>query len=430
VIQIISERRRPSFSEQLGKGLGDAASAFSRGYVEQAMKKENRRLQEEQFRQENDALKNLTGLDFEGIQDPNLRKQAMSMALQGLEKEKGFSRQQDLMREKYGLESSLQGEKYDAKTRAQLNLMKELGLIDEEAPIEQSFMPSKNPKGILKPEFEGEKNYSKNSSKLIPEDKITKMAMINPARARLMQKHNDNVLSQQRHEETLKQKSDIAGKKELSESYKENEPYINKVYDQYEDSMRRDAILSRMDQLDESGEMSESGMINLLESIGLKPEWLKNPANEEYTKLALDLLGGGALQADFGSRVLQSEFHVALQRIPTLMQTREGRRQIKENIRTMLMPARLKQERLQYYLDKAEREGKPLPHNLRGRILKDIKPQLEQIYDKFKQRNGRYKVKEGTYPDDDSIEKYSLLANGNEEKAIKMMKEDGYDVDE
>jgi len=217
-------------------------------------------------------------------------------------------------------------------------------------------------------------------------------------------------------------------KGQVSESFKENQSFIDSTYDKYEDALRRDAIFDRMDQLEETGELSGSRVINLLEQLGMQPEWLKNPANEEYTKLGLDLLGGGTLQSDFGSRVLQSEFMVAQQRIPTLMQTPEGRKQIKENLKLTLLPAKLKKERMQFYLDQEERTGKPLPHDLRGRILKDIKPQLEEAYDKFKQRNGRYKVKDGTYPDDNAIEKYYYLSKGNEKKAREMMEQDGYDL--
>src|SRR5208283_2798150 len=114
--------------------------------------------------------------------------------------------------------------------------------------------------------------------------------------------------------DTLARQKDVglrektAARKEVGASFKENEKFIDKTHDQYEDSLRREAITDRMNELQESGELSNSGMINLLESLGLKQEWLKNPANEEYTKLSLDLLGGGTLQADYGSRVLQSEF--------------------------------------------------------------------------------------------------------------------------
>lgn len=232
-----------------------------------------------------------------------------------------------------------------------------------------------------------------------------------------------------REQKKSKEKQDIAQKKEISGSFGgENGKYITKIHDQFEDSMRKEAIFDRMEQLENSGKLSDSGAINFLEQIGFRPEWLKNPENEEYNKLSLDLLGGGTLQSDYGSRVLASEFKVSQQRIPTLSQTPEGRRQIRENLQTMLLPAKLKEERMQYYIDKAERTGEPLPHDLRGKILKDIKPQLEEAYDKFKQRNGRYKVKTGTPLDDNAIEKYYYISEGNREKAKKMMLEDGYDV--
>lgn len=241
---------------------------------------------------------------------------------------------------------------------------------------------------------------------------------------------NPNVGRSLQHAKDVSLREKTSERKEVRESFKENQKFIDKTYDQYEDSLRRESIVERMDQLAETGELSDSGIINLLKNLGFQEEWLKNPANEEYTKLGLDLLGGGTLQSDYGSRVLQSEFQVAQQRIPTLSQTPEGRKQIAENIKTMLLPSKLKKDRMQFYLDQAERTGKPLPHDLRGKVLRDIKPQLEEAYDKFKQRNGRYKVKEGTYPDDSALEKYYFLSNGNEEKAMKMLKEDGYDIDE
>lgn len=231
------------------------------------------------------------------------------------------------------------------------------------------------------------------------------------------EKQEKNITEEKRHQS-----------KEVSDSFKENEDYIKTTYDKYEDSIRRDAILGRMDQLNESGELSDSGLYNFFELLGLNPDMIKNPANEEYTKLALDLLGGGTLQADYGVRVLQSEFAVSQKRIPSLSLTQEGRQQIAENIRALLAPAKLKQERMQYYIDKAEREGKPLPHNLRGKVLKDIGPQLDKIADDFKKRNGRYKVQPGTVPDDNALEKYYWLSDGNDEKAFKMMREDGYEL--
>ena len=303
--------------------------------------------------------------------------------------------------------------KEEAKGQRQRELLKEIGLYeDQENQQENQFAPTVE-QTQTKPM---EKEKKPLHERIKPEQELG-LSVVAPQAAATVGRQREFAQKEKHHEQ-----------KQVSESYKENQDYINSTYDKYEDALRRDAILDRQIQLNETGELSDSGIINALKTFGLPEELLKNPANEEYTKLAFDLLGGGTLQADYGSRVLQSEFSVSMQRIPTLSQTPEGRRQITENMKTMLLPAKLKQQRLQYYLDKAEREGKPLPHNLRGKILKDIQPQLEEAYDKFKQRNGRYKVKEGTKPDANAAEKYFLLADKNVEKAKKMMEEDGYQI--
>src|ERR1700731_1221962 len=199
---------------------------------------------------------------------------------------------------------------------------------------------------------ENEPNDGSSTKQKIPQSKLEKMS--DAALVALQGNPNKNTAAlgkaeadrrKQLREFDFKQK--LADQKAVDSSYGENKTFIDKTLDQYEDSLRKEAILGRMSDLEEEGELSGSGIINLLEGIGFKQEWLKNPANEEYTKLALDLLGGGSLQADYGSRVLASEFKVSQQRIPSLSQTPEGRKQIKENLKTMLLPAKLKNERIQ-----------------------------------------------------------------------------------
>lgn len=379
---IIEENKRPSFGQKFSNAVGAGLQGAQQLYQQHQKK--------QQQQQAAQTAKEKFGIDITGF-DPETQKALMVEAFKQQGKGTRDLQKQDFVNQLFGggqpqsnQGSALRGE--------------------QESPDEiENVMQS--PQGF-------------DSSNISDED-VIKASVIDKGLGDTVSKLKETALKKTQGE-----------KKEVTESFKENSPYINKVYDSYEDALRKEAIFDRMDQLEESGELSDSGMINFLESIGLKPEWLKNPANEEYSKLSLDLLGGGTLQADYGSRVLASEFKVSQQRIPTLSQTPEGRKQIKENLRTMLLPARLKQERMAYYIDKAKRTGKPLPHDLRGQVLKDIKPQLEEAYDKFKQRNGRYPVRDGTTPDDNAIEKYYFLSDGNEIKAMKMMKEDGYDVSE
>lgn len=392
MVQIIpaAKTKGQRLSEGVGRGLD-----YGSQLMQEAKATENLN----NFRK---SVQKLTGIDTAGMDEKSL---------QGIAKD--FAKEQS----KYGIkkklfedidQNDLYGDQNDIGSR-----------LSRGQPQQQDWIPGMElPQGQEQGQTKKPlRSQDDGMGKLIPASKIEKYGQIDPQMAARMQKHNDQILSQKQH-----------GEKSVTESFKENSDFINKVQDQYEDSLRKDAILNRMDALSESGNLSESGIINLLETLGLQSEWIKNPANEEYNKLGLDLLGGGSLQADYGSRVLASEFKVSQQRIPTLSQTPEGRKQIAENLKTMLLPAKLKEERLQYYLDRQERTGEPLPHNLRGKILKDIKPQLEEAYDKFKQRNGRYPVREGTKPDENSIEKYYYISEGNKEKAKKMMREDGYDI--
>lgn len=399
-------RRTPDERESTGRQFSNAIIG-GLGQVSEFVQKRNA---QKLMAQENERAKHQFGIDLTGVTDPETRRALMVQGLKGEQKRKSIQDQFNQIDQEFGQNPENSTQQTQPRQSPQQNNM----------PSEGEITPEQD---------EIQTNKTSPSKFLFPAAKIAKVGISNPRAADAMQKHNDTVLAQQKHDEDLDFRKRTEGHKEVTASYNENKEYINKTYDQYEDSLRRESILERMDQLNNSGELSDSGIVNLLEQIGLNQEWLKNPANEEYTKLALDLLGGGTLQADYGSRVLASEFKVSQQRIPSLMQTPEGRKQIGENIKAMLLPAKLKQDRMQYYLDKSKRTGEPLPHDLRGQILKDIKPQLESAYDSFQQRNGRYKVAKGTEVDDNAIEKYYYLADGNEEKARKLMQEDGYDLD-
>jgi hypothetical protein len=384
MVQVLESRKRPSFGQKFSNAVG----AGLQGGQQLMQQQQQQKMQQQAVQTAKDHF----GIDITGF-DPETQKALLVEAFKQQGKGNRDVQKQDFVNKLFG---GGQGQQQQNQGNA---------LRGEQEPGEQPGQGMQSPQGF-------------DAANISDEDII---------KATATDRDIGNALAKAKETATRKTLGD---KKEVTESFKENQDYITKVYDAYEDSLRREAIFDRMDQLEDSGELSDSGMVNFLELIGLKPEWLKNPANEEYSKLSLDLLGGGTLQADYGSRVLASEFKVSLQRIPTLSQTPEGRKQIKENIRTMLLPAKLKQERMTYYIDKAKRTGQPLPHDLRGQVLKDIKPQLEEAYDKFKQRNGRYPVRDGTIPNDDAIQKYYYLSNGNEAKAFKMMREDGYDTNE
>lgn len=400
MIQVLPAAK--TFGGEFARNLGEG---FSGAFSSEINKSMEEKQQQKKLSQSNKAIEDQLGIDLSGITDPKERQAILTQTMKNMGKQSEFEQKQSYLDNLFGGKKPSNGGYEPSKSTSQ-QLQSEGRQQDEPIPLPEGFDVTK-----------------------ITDEDIARASAIDPNIGRSLQ-HAKDVERRERTAATdLQYRKQTDQQRRVSESFKENDKYINKVYDSYEDAERKQAIFDRMDQLEESGQLSDSGTINLLESIGLKPEWLKNPANEEYTKLGLDTLGGGTLQADYGSRVLASEFKVSLQRIPSLSQTPEGRKQIKENLKAMLLPAKLKKERMQYYIEKSERTGEPLPHNLRGKVLQDIKPQLDEAYDAFKQRNGRYKVKEGTFPDDNALDKYYYLSDGNEKVARKMMEQDGYNVD-
>jgi len=423
MIQIIDENKRPSrgqmFAQAIG-GLAQGASQAASAYYGSEAKKAAKKKQSDY----------LSKYELQDLEDPELIKVALGQKLKGENEEQKLIRQMQMLRD-----------------FARQNQQGRQGMgvqgMGQQLPMDPAMMQRMMMEGTMQPnqinqQFQGQQpdngygdmggydqtpnqgNYLDNLS----DDQLNYLSLINPNLANTATKNREFQYKKEKDIESRLQDQ----KKEVRQSYVDNKDYISKVRNKYEDTLAKEARLDRMNQLDEEGELSPSSVINLLESLGLQSEWLQNPANEEYNKLSLDLLGGGSLQADYGNRILASEFKIAQQRIPSLMQTSEGRRQIVENYRAMLLPSILKQKRLQHYINKAEKEGKPLPNDLEGKVLQDIRPQLKKVYDDFKQRNGRYKVKKNTAPNDNAIEKYYFIANGDAAKAKKLMREDGYDV--
>ncbi len=115
MVQIIPEiQRRPSMGQRLNQGIGRGLEVGSQLY--------QKHLQEQALQQENEASKRL-GIDLSGIQDPKMRQEAISYALQGRREEenaaRNFKNQSQLQKEKYGFESELESLKAGSKNQKQ-----------------------------------------------------------------------------------------------------------------------------------------------------------------------------------------------------------------------------------------------------------------------------------------------------------------------
>lgn len=78
--------KRPSFMQRIGNAANKAAEVIPQHFMQQ----EQQKAQQMKMQQENEMIKQLTGMDVAGIQDPKVRQRVVELALQGQQKEKEF----------------------------------------------------------------------------------------------------------------------------------------------------------------------------------------------------------------------------------------------------------------------------------------------------------------------------------------------------
>ncbi len=94
MVQIIREniqQKRPSFSEKLSGAISKASEMIP----EYLMQREQQKAQEMRMKQENDRIKELTGMDLSSVQDPKMRQKAFELAMQEQQNEKQFGRESE-----------------------------------------------------------------------------------------------------------------------------------------------------------------------------------------------------------------------------------------------------------------------------------------------------------------------------------------------
>jgi hypothetical protein len=120
-----------------------------------------------------------------------------------------------MQQEKYGLEGDLSKRQAEEKYNQQLNMLQKLGLGDIFNNQEQGFGDIiNNPSQMGQPNQMPQEMAPQQSTeiqnpqarKLIPENKIAAVGLVNPEIAHQMQKHNEQILSEARHSEDIAQK--------------------------------------------------------------------------------------------------------------------------------------------------------------------------------------------------------------------------------
>jgi hypothetical protein len=136
--------------------------------------------------------------------------------------------------------------------------------------------------------------------------------------------------------------------------------------------------LERMEKLNNEDKLVTATYQEALRSLGLDIPALLNPQSEEFQKLSQDFLRDA--KDIFGGRVTNYEASAFLKAIPTLSNSKDGRKRIINNLKTFFKGKVIKDDIRRDLTNKFR--GKP-PIDLLDRIEEEAAPKTEQLYKKM-----------------------------------------------
>ncbi len=308
--------RRPSIGQRLSEGVG-------RGLEMGSQMMEERKL-EQQYHQENKAAKNL-GMDLTGIRDPKLRQQALEYALQGqnqiaLEKQKQLS-------EKNKLTGETEQELKDFKV-VESSFGKKFADIWKAAPtggrtelLKTAIEASMRGDDINKLLQGLPENQETEQVSGVSEEKISPQIKIENELDSYLKKQDDGLLPA----EKVKR-----GKERFDTGLKQYQEAGVKLR-----SMNRDKDrLGILEDLDKSDKLPKDlERLNVDEEGNLRLPFLASPEAQRFVK-TLNEFSEGAKDT-FGSRVTNFDLAQYLRRYPTLLNSKEGRRQLIQQMKVV-----------------------------------------------------------------------------------------------
>jgi hypothetical protein len=196
--------------------------------------------------------------------------------------------------------------------------------------------------------------------------------------------------------------------------------------------------LNVLDSLNKSGKLPDKMKLSINPSTGqpwgiLESTGQVNTETQRFIKTINDFTTQA--KDSYGSRVTNFDLQQFMKRLPGLMNTSEGRRQIIEQMKVVndlnkTYESALKTTFQHYGLDKIpyERAVELAERNIADReeTLRQRFNQIESSLDQT-QEETRYTVPSGTKITKDTAVKYLKMTGGDKKKAMQMAKDDGYE---
>lgn len=157
-------------------------------------------------------------------------------------------------------------------------------------------------------------------------------------------------------------------------AWKETKEVRNTILDSSDEAKKSLIRLARMKQI--HGNVNNPATVKALETTGL--EFLLNPDSQEFKKLTTDFLTG--VSKMFGGRVSNYEVSRFLDRIPNLMQTKEGRDRVIKNLQAFYEADAKKGSIMREVI---KQNGGTPPYDLAEQVSEKMEPIIAKLEDKF-----------------------------------------------
>lgn len=392
MVQVIGQGRTKPLSkkQQNFQQLGQAVET-GKQYLQNYQQKQQ---QQQQMQQENEAVKQNLGLDLSGITDPETRNK---LIVEGLKGQQDFKRQSEIEKLKGNIAKENFGEKfnqqYQAKYNAQKKMMNDLGLDKPYDYQGQNNIQPNSSQPIRNTEQEmadyllgfsdqepGAQQISqpkKEYRPMIPQQKIDAMGQINPQEASRMQRYNDSIREEMRHDQSLsqqKEKFEYQKQKESPESLREHElskqqasvdvKYNQEIQANAKQHELKKHALDRLETLNKKG-VTGKPYEKALEKFGLVS--LTSEGRREFAAETKNLITD--IRSILGAQFSQFEFQTILNAYPSADFSKEANNAIIKNLKDF---QDIKSKEVEFANQLKKQNGNKIPFDFQTKVNEKV----------------------------------------------------------
>ncbi len=306
MVEILESNRKPTFGQKLNAGVGRGLQVGNELMGQYQQK--------QMMQQENEAAKKL-GINLEGIHDPKMRQEALSIALQGQYTKPLTSLQQS--------QKSLA----DERLKALQGKEKLFSKLFQGNPDQVKNNQNSNPKEQNSPQNEEQFDLSQ-----LPQDNLSKLA------AFAGQPGEEGIIGNMAQAELDKQNKEKEGRTAKEKEYfKINEPKVMELAENNRKLKQEGARYDRLEQLFSDPSkfpssltaalFTKDGQINDVVYSQMTPE------AQEAVKLIIDSTSN--IKDTYGARVTNFDLQTYLRKLPSLLNSPEGKSRVLRDLKIM-----------------------------------------------------------------------------------------------